>query len=56
MPCDMSESDRRLAEVVRNLWEKKSLKIRFDAQFHAFQEISKVVGLLIPKGYQLTGE
>jgi hypothetical protein len=28
--------------------------MKFDAKFHAFQEISKLVDLLFPNGYQLT--
>jgi hypothetical protein len=30
--------------------------MRFDATFYAFQEISKVVDALVPKGFQLTKE
>ena len=30
--------------------------MKWNAKFHAFQEIAKVVDVLIPKGYQLTKE
>jgi hypothetical protein len=30
--------------------------MKYDAKFHAFQEIAKLVDFLVPKGYQLTKE
>lgn len=31
-----------------------TVDMKFDAKFHVFQEIAKLVEVLMPKGYQLT--